>query len=135
MSPGATTKCTFTHTIAQADLDNGRRHSHDGHGHAAVGVTVTNVSGTVTVPGVQAAQLAVTKSTTATNYKVAGEVLDYSVTVRNTGNVTLTVVASRIRSRTGPISCSATTLAPLAYRPHAPTSTRQGRLIWSSVER
>ncbi len=114
LTPGATTDCSFTHTIAQADVDNGSVVSlTTGTGTPPSGSPVTNVSGTVTVPGVQAAQLTVTKSTTATNYKLAGEVLDYSATVRNTGNVTLNSLNLTDPKSDGTISCSPTALAPL----------------------
>ena len=115
LTPGATTNCTFTHTISQVDINNGSVVSlTTGTGTPPSGAPVTNVSGTVTVPGVQAAQLTVTKSTTATNYKLAGEILSYTATVRNSGNLTLNSLSLTDPKSNGTISCSATTLDPLA---------------------
>jgi hypothetical protein len=85
LAPRATTTCTASSTITQADLDRGSltnvaRAVTDQRTSAPDEVTVTVVAN----PG-----LTLVKSTTSTGYDEVGDVLAYSYAVRNTGNRTL----------------------------------------------
>ena len=84
--PGDILTCSATYTVTQADIDAG---------------SVTNIAtaesggdtsdpDTVTIEGTQTPELVIEKSTTATSYTAAGEILTYSYAVTNTGNVTIT---------------------------------------------
>ena len=98
LAPGASTTCTATHAVTQADLAGGSN-------------IPAATSNTVTVTAAQSASLTIAKSTTQLNYATVGQSILYSFTVRNTGNVTLTSVTVTDAKVTA-VSCGATTLAP-----------------------
>ena len=88
--PGASTTCTAIHTVTQVDLDAGSViNTATAAGTDPGGNPVTGPSNQVTVPAVQGPALTTVKSSTTTNYAVLGEVIDYSITVTNSGNVTV----------------------------------------------
>ena len=83
--------CTGSYTLTQADLDN------NGGGDGDIDNTATadtNETGPQTashaVPITQAPGLNVAKSSTTNSITVAGQIVPYTFTVTNTGNVTLT---------------------------------------------
>ncbi len=88
VAPLATIVCTGSYTVTQADLDAG---SVVNSATAGDGTTTSNPSGR-TVPAVQTPGLAVVKA--AETFPAAsfqtGFVVNYSYTVTNTGNVTIT---------------------------------------------
>ena len=88
LAPGASTTCTATHTITQADLDAGQIVN---IASASNGV-VTSPPDTATVKAQQNAQLSVVKSSTTASLS-APQTVTYSYVVTNTGNVTLTGIA------------------------------------------
>ena len=93
MSPGASTTCDATHTVTQADLDAGSVvNIATAAGTDPGGATVTDPSDPVTVPAVQTPELTTVKSSTTVDYAVVGDVIDYTITVTNTGNVTVDAV-------------------------------------------
>ncbi|MFJ9317740.1 hypothetical protein ACIRN4_26355 [Pimelobacter simplex] len=120
LAPGAETECTATYTVTQADLD-----------HGSVNDTAT-ASGTppgggdpVTSPPSDASvsadprpALEVVKQASPATVAAVGDVITYTFTVTNTGNVTLSDVAVDDRQDApagdldGPITCADTTLAP-----------------------
>jgi uncharacterized repeat protein (TIGR01451 family) len=113
LAPGATTTCTATHTVTQADLDAGSVVN-----TAAVVGTPPNGtptapvnSNTKTVSAAQSPSLSIVKSTTSASFTAAGQTIPYAFTVKNTGNVTLTSVAVSDPKFTS-VSCAASTLAP-----------------------
>ncbi len=88
--PGASITCTATHTVVQADLDAG---SITNTASASNG-TVISPTDTETVSAVQSPSLSVVKSSSTSSVTVAGQVVPYTLTVTNTGNVTLTGVSA-----------------------------------------
>jgi prepilin-type N-terminal cleavage/methylation domain-containing protein/uncharacterized repeat protein (TIGR01451 family) len=116
---GGTTTCTFTHTATQADLDAASVVSTTtATGTPPSGPPATGSSTAVTVPADQNPSMTVAKAVSPTTclpspcYKLAGEVLNYTATVTNSGNVTLSSVALTDTKMTGAASCAPTTLAP-----------------------
>ncbi|WP_075661521.1 DUF7507 domain-containing protein [Streptomyces acidiscabies] len=118
LAPGASTTCTATYTVTQADVDAGKLTN-----SATVSGTPPNTStpitsppGTTTVTGTQKPALTVVKSADRTNL-VLGQTVTYSFKVTNTGNVTMKNIEVKDSDFTGSgtlsaISCPATTLAP-----------------------
>ncbi|MHC5903963.1 DUF7507 domain-containing protein [Streptomyces sp. S6] len=94
LAPGAAVTCTATYTVTQADVDSGKLTNTA----TATGVppgTTTPVtsppSSPNTVTGTQKPGMTVTKAADKTSV-VLGDVVTYTFTVKNTGNVTLTDV-------------------------------------------
>jgi len=116
LAPGATTTCTATYTLTQADADAGRVDN-------TATVTGTDSSGepvedsdTVSTPVAAAASLDFVKRASlrdadADGKADVGETIAYTFTVRNTGNVTVTGIAVN-DPKVGTVTCQATTLAP-----------------------
>jgi len=108
--PGATLTCSAVHVITQADLDAG-----------SITNTATATDGTVTSPvtsatvtASQSPALAIVKATTATTYSTVGQVIPYTFTATNTGNVTLTGAVSVTDNRIAAVSCPALPVGGLA---------------------
>ena len=113
LAPSASTTCTATRTVTQADLDAGsvvNRASVTGTPPGGSPIPSVN-SNTVTVTGTQSPALTITKSTTKTSFAAVGETIPYSFAVRNTGNVTLSAVAVT-DPKTAGVSCTSATLSP-----------------------
>jgi uncharacterized repeat protein (TIGR01451 family) len=89
LAPGASMNCTASHTITQADLDAGSFYNQacvdDGSGGAA------SVCDDVTTPGTQNPALSLTKSDdlNPAKYDHVGQVVTYTLTATNSGNITL----------------------------------------------
>jgi uncharacterized repeat protein (TIGR01451 family) len=92
LAPGQNVTGTATYTVTQADLDAG------GVSNTATATakdpngTTTESSGSTTVTATQAPSLTVVKSASPASVNTVGQLVTYSVTVNNTGNVTLTGV-------------------------------------------
>ena len=114
LAVGTQMTCTQTHAITQADLDAG---SIVNTATATDGVvTAGPSSATVTATGTTKA-LTLTKSASPTTFAAVGDVITYTFTIKNTGNVTqagaFTVSDPKLSAT--PIACStAASLAPAA---------------------
>ena len=137
LAPTASFTCTATHTVTQ---DRGRRRSRDQHrsvsGTDPGAQPVTDTSDdpddptdidpdgdgepddpTIT-PLTQASGLDVTKTDTLNGTGVAGDTIDYAITVRNAGTVTATVntVTDSLADADASLACGA---LPIALAPNA----------------
>ncbi len=92
--PGQIAIFTGTYTVAQTDIDNGKIVDHaSATGDPPTGPPVTDVSNKDVVVVVQQEEsLSIVKTANPTTVTAAGQTVDYSFTVTNTGNVTLTDV-------------------------------------------
>ncbi|WP_447912833.1 beta strand repeat-containing protein [Microbacterium phyllosphaerae] len=90
--PGQSVTATATYVLTQADVDAGSVTSLvTGTGTPSNGGAPVSATTPATVPIVSAAQLVVTKDDAATGGSV-GDTIDYSFTIENRGNVTLSGV-------------------------------------------
>ncbi|TWJ21544.1 putative repeat protein (TIGR01451 family)/choice-of-anchor A domain-containing protein [Micromonospora endolithica] len=121
LSPGASTTCTATYTVTQADLDNGGvTNTATARGTPPTGAPVVSPPSSLTIPDSDiTASIRVTKSSTTTGITAVGQQVPYRFDVVNTGGLTLTGVAvtdvqtpPSSNADLGPITCAQTTLAP-----------------------
>ncbi|WP_412741737.1 hypothetical protein [Krasilnikovia sp. MM14-A1004] len=123
LAPGVATTCTATYIVTQADADAGVVHnSATAQGTPPAGGTVVSAPASTDTP-TPAPKVSLTLAKTAALVdgnanKLAdpGERIDYTFTVRNTGNVTLTGVAVT-DPKASTVACPGTTLAPQAQMP------------------
>jgi uncharacterized repeat protein (TIGR01451 family) len=92
LAPGETIHCEYTHVVAQTDVDSGSVIA-----SALVAATSPSNSGvtasdTATVAAVQTDILTVVNTTPATSYGTVGELINYTSTITNDGNTTLSSV-------------------------------------------
>jgi hypothetical protein len=85
LTPGASLTCAASYVITQADLDSG---SVTNIAFATNG-TVTSPPDTETVTALQNPAMTIVKTASPATYSTAGQVIDYSYLVTNTGNVTI----------------------------------------------
>ena len=89
LAPNDTLSCTGAYTVTQADLDAGSV-ANIAAGHATSGgKAITSNQAQATVNAVQSPALSITKSANPVSYAKAGDVIEYSYVVKNTGNLTL----------------------------------------------
>lgn len=118
LAPGATVTCTATYTATQADIDNGIiKNSATATGQDLSGNPVTSGRATASVSVVSAPSLALVKTADRSTVTAAGQLVHYSFTVTNTGNVTASglAVVDAFTAPGGPVPpviCSVTSLAP-----------------------
>jgi len=98
LAPGATNNSvTGIYTITQTDIDNGLvTNSALATGKDPLGNDITDISGTTVenneatvTPLIQNPSLEVIKTANNENYSSVGDILNYTISVRNTGNITL----------------------------------------------
>ena len=114
LAPGASVSCTNTYTITQADLNAGSVTNTA----TASGAGQTSLPATATVNAVQGPAIGLTKTALPITYNAVGQVITYTYTITNTGNVTLgpaqfTISDNKINGGVA-FNCgpAATTLAP-----------------------
>lgn len=131
--PNGTMTCTATRRATQTDLDQGSilntatvRSERPGGNPADVSDDIISSDGEV-VTVTQSAAIDIEKTTTATGFSKAGDLIPYRFVVRNTGNVTLTsITVSDPVPNLSPITCdvgSPITLAPGAATTCTATKT------------
>jgi uncharacterized repeat protein (TIGR01451 family) len=92
LAPGATATATASYVLSQADVDSGAVvNTADGVATAPGAVSVTTTSNPVTVVVEPAASLSAVKTGVLRpgGIGAVGDIIDYAVTVTNTGNVTV----------------------------------------------
>ncbi len=111
--PTETITCTGNYTVTQADLDRGyvTNQASAATTYGLANIPVTSPPDALTVNAVQNPELTVSKSVTTLPVTAVNQVLTYTVTVENTGDVTLTNVTTSdplIPS----MSCTVASMAP-----------------------
>ena len=107
--------CSAEYSTTQADVDAGAVVNTATVGGVEDGslLPVESNPSTVTIPAILQPSIALSKSSTTASYSAAGQPIDYSYQVTNTGNDTLSgivIVDDKILSSA--ISCSGSSLAP-----------------------
>ena len=111
LAPGAFQSFTTTHTVTQSDVDAGTvLNTVTATGKDPDGNDVTG-DDTEDVPGSKSPSLEITKEASPKGYTAAGEVITYTLTVTNTGNVTLSGV--EVKDPLTGLDTVISTLAPL----------------------
>jgi uncharacterized repeat protein (TIGR01451 family) len=88
----ATTTCTSTHTITQADIEAGSITNAATALTTFNGALVTSNQATATVTAVQAPTLSITKAATELSFDAVGQTIHYTIVATNVGNTTLQAV-------------------------------------------
>ncbi len=90
LEPGTSVTCAATYSVTQQDIDSGLvGGTSSTTGVTPTGSTVGPTSDTATSTAVQTASLSLVANVAQPTFDAAGDVLDYTITVSNTGNVTL----------------------------------------------
>jgi uncharacterized repeat protein (TIGR01451 family) len=109
VAPNGTCSLTGTYTLTQADIDAGEI-GNTGTGDSDETDPVTT---TITTPLPQNPMLTVVKTAAQSVYTAIGEEINYTITVTNTGNVTIdNIEITDANADLGSISCSGTSLLP-----------------------
>ncbi|MBD0707228.1 hypothetical protein BU197_01985 [Streptomyces sp. CBMA291] len=118
LAPGASTECTSTYEVTQADIDAGSL-TNDAVASATnpSGVTIYSDSSVVTVTARPTASLSLDKTADPDVVTGEGDTVRYAYTVRNTGGVTLHGVTVKDTAFTGTgtppaVTCPAAEIAP-----------------------
>lgn len=107
LAPGASTTCTGTYLITQADLDAGSVTNTASATATPAQGSLAPVPAQATITAVQNRALALVKSSPNTSYTAVGDTLSYSYLVTNTGNITLTDPVTVTDDRIASVSCPA----------------------------
>ncbi|HEX3823541.1 MAG TPA: hypothetical protein VHV79_03645 [Mycobacteriales bacterium] len=122
IAPNATTTCTATYVVTQADMDTGSvSNTATASAKSPAGATTTSAPSTVSFTATNAPALTVTKSVLPTSVSTLGQSATFSFLVKNTGNVTMHGITINEGAFTGTgtlsaVSCpaGAASLAPAA---------------------
>ncbi len=130
LAPGGTVTCSASYTITQADIDNGSVTNHA----TASGGGLTSNEATATVTGPEPAPaISLAKTAAPSTYSSVNDLITYSYTITNTGNVSLPATQYSVTDDhiASPFDCGASVaLAPggtvtcsASYTITRPTST------------
>ena len=109
--PGASTTCTGTHTLLQAEIDAGTvTNQATVTGTPPTGMSAATANGTTTTPLARNPAISLDKQFGGMSGQAAGSTISYSFVVSNTGNVTLTGIWL-LDANVPSFSCPTTTLA------------------------
>ena len=109
LAPGASTTCTQTYVLTQADADSGHvSNTVTATGTPPVGAAVTGTDSTESSITPQPS-ITVSKSSGTPTVNAAGRTIAYTFVITNSGNVTLTAVALS-DPKVGPVTCPVTDL-------------------------
>nr|WP_255433562.1 choice-of-anchor K domain-containing protein [Tessaracoccus sp. MC1865] len=112
LAPQETMECSATYSVTQADLDAGSvDNTATTVGTPPAGDDVTDTDDE-TVPATQTPAIQIVKSADLTSYDAAGDVVTYTLTVTNTGNVTLSDVSVSDEMLAVDAAACAATLVP-----------------------
>ena len=112
LAPGASTVCSASYAVTQADVDAGsvtNTATLDAQGPD--GAPLPTLDDSVTVTGTRTPRLSLAKASPQTGFAAVGDALDYTFTVRKSGNVVITGLAVS-DNRIATVSCPVTVLAP-----------------------
>ncbi|WP_370532080.1 beta strand repeat-containing protein, partial [Clavibacter sp. VKM Ac-2872] len=124
LAPGASVTCTATYTATQADVDAGQiTNTATATGTPPRGPAVTSDPSQAVVTADPNPSVAVVKSANPSSIMNAGETVDYSFVVTNTGNVTLT------NASVSETQFSGTGTAPVVSCPDAAASLAPGASV------
>lgn len=114
LAPNATVTCAAQSTTRQADLDAGSLTNQASATARFGSQTVSSNKATLTIPATQKPELSLTHQASRSTYTAKNQVINYTITLQNSGNVTLT--NPTVTADHGPGRCpgSLTTLAPAA---------------------
>ncbi|PKQ21622.1 MAG: hypothetical protein CVT65_17585, partial [Actinobacteria bacterium HGW-Actinobacteria-5] len=118
LNVGASTTCTGSYPLTQADVDAGQVVNNASVSGTTPSASTVTASATATKTIPQAPAITLTKSAGSivdndANGHDVGDTIPYSFVVKNTGNVTLTSIAVN-DPKVGTMTCPTTTLAPNA---------------------
>jgi uncharacterized repeat protein (TIGR01451 family) len=114
LAPQASTTCSGSYTVTQADLDAGSVTNNAGATGTPASGTLTPATDSATVNATATPTLTLDKTVVSGNpYDTLGDVVSYEYVVANTGNVTITVLTV-IDDKIASVTCPVTTLAPQA---------------------
>ncbi len=111
LAPTESTTCTATYTLTQADVDAGVVDNTATVTGTDPNDTDVDATDTDSVPITAAPAISLDKQAAAPSGNTAGDTVDYTFVVENTGNVTLTDITVD-DPLVGAVDCPVTTLAP-----------------------
>lgn len=127
LAPGSATTIPSTYRITQSDINNGSVSNTATARFSYGGTQYPPVSDRVTVNANQRPEMRVVKSSRERNFASPGEIIHYTITVTNTGNVTLTGVTI-----SDPIASVTCTNSPYTLAPGAQATCTAEHVVTAS---
>lgn len=93
LAPGGVLTCSADYTITQADVDSGQLSNTATLAASAPGGVQVPATDTVVLPAAQSADLTLTKSASVASVAAVGDPVEYTFTIQNSGNVTMSGVS------------------------------------------